>query len=53
MAENLRDDDPTNSGARMKDALIAELAKEEENALYTSTFFYIWLRILKTIRAGL
>lgn len=37
----------------MKDALIAELAKEEENALYTSTFFYIWLRILKTIRAGL
>ena len=37
----------------MKDALISECAKEEENALYTSTNFFIWLRILKGVRATL
>ena len=37
----------------MKDALISECAKEEENALYTSTNFFIWLRILKGVRAAL
>jgi hypothetical protein len=37
----------------MKDDLIAECAREEENALWTSTIFYIWLRCLKLFRAVL
>ena len=37
----------------MRDALISECAKEEENALYTSTNFFIWLRVLKGLRAAL
>lgn len=35
----------------MKDELIAECSREEENALWTSTIFYIWLRFLKAFRA--
>ena len=38
---------------RAKTALIAECAREEENALYTSTNFFIWLRFLKAMRAVL
>ena len=53
MAKDLRDHDPADGGVIMKDALIAECAKEEENALYTSTNFYIWLRFLKGFRAAL
>lgn len=53
MAKDLRDDDPSGGGLIMKDALISECAKEEENALYTSTNFFIWLRILKGVRATL
>lgn len=53
MAKDLRDDDPSDSGSIMKDAIIAECAKEEENALYTSTNFFIWLRILKGLRGAL
>jgi hypothetical protein len=34
-----------------KAALIAECAREEENALYTSTNFFIWLRVLRGVRA--
>lgn len=37
----------------MKDQLIAECAREEENALWTSTIFLIWLRFLKAFRAVL
>jgi hypothetical protein len=36
-----------------KAALIAECAREEENALYTSTNFFIWLRFLRAARAAL
>lgn len=35
----------------MKDQLIIECAREEDNALCTSTSFFIWLRWLKTFRA--
>jgi hypothetical protein len=35
----------------MKDELVAECAREEENALWTSTTFFIWLRFLKGVRA--
>jgi hypothetical protein len=53
MAEDLRADDPAEGIGHMKDQLIAECAREEENALWTSTTFYIWLRFLKTVRAAL
>jgi len=35
----------------MKEQLIIECAREEENALWTSTIFLIWLRCLKLFRA--
>ena len=55
MAKDIRIDDAFESGFRldMKEALVAECAREEENALYTSTTFYIWLRGLRFIRASL
>lgn len=54
MAKDLRNDDPPDGGLiAMKEALIAECAREEENALYTSTNFFIWLRFLKGFRAAL
>jgi hypothetical protein len=37
----------------MKEELTNECAREEENALWTSTSFYIWLRYLKIVRAVL
>ena len=37
----------------VKDALISECAREEENALYTSTTFFVWLRFLRFLRAAL
>jgi len=53
MAEDLRNDGPADGGVSSgKAALIAECAREEENALYTSTSFFIWLRMLKAIRAA-
>ena len=54
MAKDIRNDDPSNGDLSAgKAALIAECAREEENALYTSTNFFIWLRMLKCIRAAL
>jgi hypothetical protein len=52
VAENLWRDDPIeNDLTQAKTALIEECAREEENALYTSTTFFIWLRFLKAVRA--
>ena len=52
MAEDLRRDDPADGDlTQAKAALVAECAREEENALYTSTNFFIWLRFLKAVRA--
>ena len=54
MAKNIRHDDSGDSElTTIGTALIAECEREEENCLYTSTSFYIWLRILKATRAGL
>lgn len=54
MAENLRHDDPHDSGLNAARAeLITECKREEENCLYTSTSFFIWLRTLKITRAVL
>ena len=45
MAEDLRNDDPVVSElVTARNALIAECEREEENCLYTSTSFYIWLQ---------
>ena len=51
MAEDLRHDDPDDerlNGACA--ALIRECAREEENCLYTSTSFLIWVRFLRWMR---
>ena len=54
MAENIRHDDGGDGElTTIRTALIAECEREEENCLYTSTSFYIWLRMLKATRAGL
>lgn len=54
MAEDLRYDDSHDSGLSVaRAALIAECEREEENCLYTSTSFFIWLRALKIVRATL
>jgi hypothetical protein len=54
MAENLRHDDSPESGLNVAQAsLIAECEREEESCLYTSTSFFIWLRMLKHIRTAL
>lgn len=54
MADDLRHDDSVNSGlSAVRTALIAECEGEEENCLYTSTSFFIWLRMLKITRASL
>jgi hypothetical protein len=34
-----------------REKLIAECEKEEENCLYTSTTFYIWIKVLRTAQA--
>ena len=52
MAKNLRDDDPGNCNV-ITARLIAECRREEENCLYTSTAFFIWLRWLKAFRTVL
>jgi hypothetical protein len=52
MAEDFRNDDSADFQlSALKSSLEAECAREEENALYTSTSFFIWLRWLKTLRA--
>jgi hypothetical protein len=52
VAEDIRHDDPVDGDlTQAKAALVAECAREEENALYTSTIFFIWLRFLKAVRA--
>ncbi len=54
MAKDFRNDDsPDCQLSAAKSPLVAECAREEENALYTSTSFFIWLRWLKTFRAVL
>lgn len=53
MAENLWHDDTADGLKAVHAALIAECEREEENCLYTSTSFYVWLRTLKMIRAAL
>ena len=51
MAEDIRDDDSANDDLKkLRDNLIAECRVEEQNCLYTSTTFYIWLRILRFSR---
>jgi hypothetical protein len=52
VAENLRDNDPSHCGL-IAARLTAECRREEENCLYTSTAFFIWLRWLKGFRAAL
>lgn len=47
MAEDLRPDDPDH----LKRRLIEECRTEEENCLYTSTTFFIWLKFLRSARA--
>jgi len=49
MAEDLRHGGPADGD--LKAALLREAAREEENCLYTSTNFYIWLRFLRVGRA--
>lgn len=52
MAENIRNGDPPGSGVdAIRLALISVCHDEEENCLYTSATFYIWLRWLKSFRA--
>jgi len=54
VAEDLRTDGSADGNlVAAKAALIAECAREEENALYTSTNFFIWLRFLRAARAAL
>ena len=52
MAEAFRDNDPTDCQLNAANSsLVTECAREEENTLYTSTTFMIWLRWLRVIRA--
>jgi hypothetical protein len=52
VAKNLRDNDTDDCNV-ITARLIGECRREEENCLYTSTFFFIWLRWLKAFRAAL
>jgi hypothetical protein len=52
MAEAFRDNDPSDCQiSPANSSLVTECAREEENALYTSTTLMIWLRWLRVIRA--
>jgi hypothetical protein len=52
MAEAFRDNDPTDCQLNAANSsLVTECAREEENTLYTSTTFMIWLRWLRVVRA--
>jgi hypothetical protein len=52
VAKDIRPDDPGDCEP-ITARLIAECRREEENCLYTSTAFFIWLRWLKAFRAAL
>ena len=52
MAKDIRDDDPRHCNVIVA-PLVDECCNEEDNCLYTSTSFYIWLRWLKGFRAAL
>lgn len=52
MAKNIRPDDTSNCEP-IAARLITECRREEDNCLYTSTGFFIWLRWLKAFRAAL
>ena len=52
VTKNIRNDDPGDCQV-ITDRLIRECRREEENCLYTSTEFFIWLRWLKGFRAAL
>lgn len=54
MAENLRGSDPTSGDLESaRAALVEECSQQARNTLYTSTSFFIWLRVLKRIRGFL
>lgn len=54
MAEDLRSGDTGNGDlSAVREALKRECLEQSRNALYTSTTFYIWLRLLKFLRAAL
>lgn len=54
MAENFRDGDPaTGDIENARKALVQECAQQARNTLYTSTSFFIWLRVLKRVRGFL
>jgi hypothetical protein len=52
MAKDIRDNDSGDCDVIVA-PLVEECRNEEENCLYTSTSFYIWLRWLKGFRAAL
>lgn len=52
MAEDIRNGNPDHGGIdAVRSALVSACRDEEENCLYTSATFYIWLRWLKGFRA--
>jgi hypothetical protein len=52
VAEDIRNGNTSPSAVdTIREALIVECRTEEQNCLFTSTSFFIWLRWLKTIRA--
>lgn len=54
MAEDIRHDDPDDDQLNEgRAALVRECVREEENCLYTSTSFLIWLRCLRWMRGAL
>lgn len=54
MAEDIRNGDPRNGDLTAAHAaLVKECREQSRNTLYTSTSFFIWLRILKVTRAVL
>ena len=54
MAEDIRNSDLRNGDlTAAHEALVKECREQARNTLYTSTSFFIWLRILKIVRAAL
>lgn len=54
MAEDIRTDDPRDGDLKAAHAaLVRECREQSRNTLYTSTSFFIWLRVLKAARAAL
>ena len=54
MAKNLRHDDSNEDQLKqLCAALVRECEREEENCLYTSTSFFIWVRCLRFVRGAI